>query len=53
MKNIKRAAVVLSGCGNRDGTEITEAVSILIALFVGKKRARDEAAIEAAEADPS
>ncbi len=32
MKNTKRAAVVLSGCGNRDGAEITEAVSTLIAL---------------------
>src|SRR5690349_5341484 len=29
---MKKIAVVLSGCGNRDGTEITEAVSALIAL---------------------
>lgn len=28
----KRVAVVLAGCGNRDGSEITEAVSTLIAL---------------------
>jgi enhancing lycopene biosynthesis protein 2 len=28
----KKIAVVLSGCGNRDGSEITEAVSVLIAL---------------------
>jgi enhancing lycopene biosynthesis protein 2 len=28
----KRVAVVLAGCGNRDGAEITEAVSTLIAL---------------------
>lgn len=32
MKNIKKIALVLSGCGNRDGSEITEAVSLLIAL---------------------
>jgi enhancing lycopene biosynthesis protein 2 len=31
MKN-KKIALVLSGCGNRDGTEITEAVSLMIAL---------------------
>jgi enhancing lycopene biosynthesis protein 2 len=29
---VKRVAVILSGCGNRDGSEITEAVSALIAL---------------------
>ncbi|MFN7728775.1 MAG: isoprenoid biosynthesis glyoxalase ElbB [Bdellovibrio sp.] len=28
----KKIAVVLSGCGNKDGTEITEAVSLMIAL---------------------
>jgi len=28
----KRVAVILSGCGNRDGSEITEAVSTLISL---------------------
>ena len=28
----KKIAVVLSGCGNKDGTEITEAVSLIIAL---------------------
>ncbi len=28
----KRVAVVLSGCGNKDGAEVTEAVSTLIAL---------------------
>lgn len=32
MKKSKKVALVLSGCGNRDGTEITEAVSLLIAL---------------------
>lgn len=29
---MKKIAVVLSGCGHTDGTEITEAVSLLIAL---------------------
>lgn len=29
---MKRIAVVLSGCGHRDGSEITEAVSVLISL---------------------
>jgi Uncharacterized protein involved in an early stage of isoprenoid biosynthesis len=29
---MKKIAVVLSGCGHRDGSEITEAVSLLIAL---------------------
>lgn len=29
---MKKIAVVLSGCGNKDGTEITEAVSLIIAL---------------------
>lgn len=29
---MKRVAVILSGCGHKDGTEITEAVSALIAL---------------------
>lgn len=28
----KKIAVVLSGCGNKDGTEITEAVSLIVAL---------------------
>ena len=28
----KKVAVVLSGCGNKDGSEITEAVSLIIAL---------------------
>ncbi|PIS12157.1 MAG: isoprenoid biosynthesis protein ElbB [Bdellovibrio sp. CG10_big_fil_rev_8_21_14_0_10_47_8] len=28
----KKIAVVLSGCGNKDGTEITEAVSLMIGL---------------------
>ncbi|MEQ1876527.1 MAG: isoprenoid biosynthesis protein ElbB, partial [Bdellovibrionia bacterium] len=28
----KKVAVILSGCGNGDGAEITEAVSSLIAL---------------------
>ncbi len=32
MSQIKRVAVVLSGCGHKDGSEITEAVSTLIAL---------------------
>lgn len=32
MKTTKRVAVVLSGCGHKDGSEITEAVSSLIAL---------------------
>lgn len=31
-KIVKKIAVVLSGCGNKDGAEITEAVSTLIAL---------------------
>lgn len=29
---MKKVAVVLSGCGNKDGAEITEAVSLLISL---------------------
>ena len=29
---MKKIAVVLSGCGHRDGSEITEAISLLIAL---------------------
>jgi len=29
---LKKVAVVLSGCGNKDGAEITEAVSLLISL---------------------
>jgi enhancing lycopene biosynthesis protein 2 len=29
---LKKVAVILSGCGNKDGAEITEAVSLLIAL---------------------
>jgi enhancing lycopene biosynthesis protein 2 len=29
---MKKIAVVLSGCGNKDGTEITEAVSLIIEL---------------------
>ena len=32
MPSIKRVAVVLSGCGHKDGAEITESVSTLIAL---------------------
>jgi enhancing lycopene biosynthesis protein 2 len=32
MSNAKRVAVVLSGCGHKDGAEITESVSALIAL---------------------
>jgi len=31
-KPVKKIAVVLSGCGNKDGAEITEAVSLMIAL---------------------
>lgn len=33
---MKRIAVVLSGCGHKDGSEITEAVSTLIALSEAK-----------------
>lgn len=29
---MRKVAVILSGCGNKDGTEITEAVSLMIAL---------------------
>lgn len=29
---MKKIAVILSGCGNRDGAEITEAVSLLVSL---------------------
>jgi enhancing lycopene biosynthesis protein 2 len=29
---MKKIAVVLSGCGNKDGTEITEAISLLVSL---------------------
>lgn len=29
---MKHIAIVLSGCGNKDGTEITEAVSLIVAL---------------------
>lgn len=32
MKTSKKVALVLSGCGHRDGAEITEAVSLLISL---------------------
>ena len=32
MSQSKRVAVILSGCGHRDGSEITDAVSTLIAL---------------------
>ena len=28
----KKIAIVLSGCGNKDGAEITEVVSLIIAL---------------------
>ena len=35
-KAIKKAAVVLSGCGVFDGSEITEAVSLMIALSQNK-----------------
>lgn len=30
--NVKKIAVILSGCGNKDGSEITESVSLIIAL---------------------
>src|SRR4051812_865209 len=30
--SVKKIAVVLSGCGNQDGAEITEAVSTLVSL---------------------
>ncbi len=29
---MKRVAIVLSGCGNKDGTEVTEAVSLIVGL---------------------
>jgi enhancing lycopene biosynthesis protein 2 len=32
MKNSKRIAVILSGCGNKDGSEITEAISLIVQL---------------------
>ncbi len=32
MSKSKKIAVVLSGCGNKDGSEITEAVSLIVAL---------------------
>lgn len=32
MKKPKKVALILSGCGNQDGTEITEAVSLIISL---------------------
>ena len=32
MKKSKKIALVLSGCGNKDGTEITEVVSLMVAL---------------------
>lgn len=32
MANPKKIAVVLSGCGNKDGAEITEAVSLIVGL---------------------
>lgn len=31
----KRIAIVLSGCGNKDGTEITEAISLIVGLNRG------------------
>src|SRR4051812_36782680 len=31
-RSMKRIAVILAGCGRADGTEITEAVSALVAL---------------------
>lgn len=33
LKSKKKIALVLSGCGHRDGSEITEAVSLLISLY--------------------
>ena len=53
MKN-KKIAIVLSGCGHTDGTEITEAVSLIIALssygaeltfFAPEKQMQDSARI--------
>jgi enhancing lycopene biosynthesis protein 2 len=32
MKKAKKIALVLAGCGNKDGTEITEAVSLIVQL---------------------
>lgn len=32
MSKSKKIAVVLSGCGNKDGSEITEAVAVIVAL---------------------
>lgn len=32
---MKKIAVVLAGCGNKDGTEITEAVSLIVGLSQG------------------
>lgn len=32
MGSVKKIAVILSGCGNKDGAEITEAVSLIVAL---------------------
>ncbi len=37
---MKTIAVILSGCGNKDGTEITEAVSLIIALSQAGARVR-------------
>lgn len=35
-KQLKKVAVVLSGCGKNDGSEITEAVSMMINLSKAK-----------------
>lgn len=32
MKSAKKIAVLLSGCGNKDGSEITEAISLIVQL---------------------
>lgn len=32
ISKLRKAAVVLSGCGVYDGSEVTEAVSLLVAL---------------------
>lgn len=40
MHNKKNIALVLAGCGNKDGSEITEAVSAIIALSRGQAQVR-------------
>ena len=37
---MKKIAVILSGCGNKDGTEITEAVSLIVALSSARAQVR-------------